>query len=378
MLLRRFVAAGTRCGARRIGSSRRTLPRVAALVVILAACAAPPAVSTPAPTRGPDIKRAKIDIAYTALVTASYAKPTSRELLAAALEAIRAEARGTGGGDIDEAPAFSERTEVVLDDFRRFAAAVEQLATRGSRVTPDRIADLAIESMVRLKPDCHTYYVKRPRSLAGGVELTARPPEAPAAVSERPRLTLLPGGVAVIAFRDFSFGILDDTRKVMDEALAQGAKAWIFDWRGNRGGYEARPMAMWFLDGGIMLKELDRTERPDLIEAKRELRLPERYQLPMAIVLDRGSFSAPEVVALALRDQGRATLVGQRSGGCLGSVQLFTLPDDHTLGVQTKEIVGGVTGLRANSVGLRPDIEVASGDPLAVAAEHLRKKLEGR
>ncbi len=128
---------------------------------------------------------------------------------------------------------------------------------------------------MRLKPDCHAYDVKRPRSLRDGVALSASATDAPAA-AQRPNLSVLPGGIAVIAFQDFSYDILDETRKVLDEALGRGARAWLFDWRGNRGGYDARPVAMWFLDGGIMLKELDRTDHPDLIEAKRELRLPER------------------------------------------------------------------------------------------------------
>lgn len=74
----------------------------------------------------------------------------------------------------------------------------------------------------------------------------------------------------------------------------------------------------------------------------------------------------------------RATIVGQRSGGCLGSARLFTLPDNHTLGVHVKEVVGGVTGLRANNVGLAPDIEVTSGGPVAVAGDELRRQLSSR
>lgn len=352
-----------------------TFRLLAAIVVLAVACAPQPAADAPA--RAPDIKRAKIDIAYSAIVSASYAKPTSRELLAAALDAIRAAVRRSGGRDVEETPSFSDAREVVLDDVRGFATTVERLASLNPRLSADRIADLAIEAMVRLKPDCHTYYVKRPRSLRDGVALSVSATDAPAA-AQRPNLSVLPGGIAVIAFQDFSYDILDETRKVMDEALGRGARAWLFDWRGNRGGYDARPMAMWFLDGGIMLKELDRTDHPDLIEAKRELRLPDRYQLPIAIVLDRSSYSAPEVVALALRDMTRATIVGQRSGGCLGSVRLFTLPDNHTLGVHVKEVVGGVTGLRANNVGLAPDIEVTSGGPVAVAADELRRQLSSR
>lgn len=347
------------------------------LALLLAACVPPPAPPGAGPTPSPNIKRGKIDIAYTAIATRGYGKATSSELLGAALEAIREEVRRTGGRDIETAPAFSDATEAVLEDFRRFAAAVEELAISNPGLSPDRVADLAIEAMVRLDPDCHTYYVKRPRSALEGARA---PPRAPLRVDQRShvQLSMLPGGIAVIRFREFTYDILDETRKTLDEGLARGAKAWLFDWRGNVGGFDARPMAMWFLNGGIMLKELDRTASPDLVEAKRELRLPEQYQLPIAIVLDRGSGSAPEVVALALRDMGRATIVGQRSRGCLGSTALFTLPDNHTLGVQVKEVVGGVTGLRANGVGIKPDIEVTSGDPVAVAAEHLRKQTAGR
>ncbi len=80
-----------------------TFRLLAAIVVLAVACAPQPAADAPA--RAPDIKRAKIDIAYSAIVSASYAKPTSRELLAAALDAIRAEVRRSGGRDVEETPS---------------------------------------------------------------------------------------------------------------------------------------------------------------------------------------------------------------------------------------------------------------------------------
>ncbi len=92
-----------------------------------------------------------------------------------------------------------------------------------------------------------------------------------------------------------------------------GKKGLIIDVRGNPGGLlnETAQIADFFLDRGTIVSQIDREGRRQSIEA-RSGRLTE---LPVVIVQDKNSASGSEVLAAALADNGRATVIGTRSFG---------------------------------------------------------------
>jgi carboxyl-terminal processing protease len=97
--------------------------------------------------------------------------------------------------------------------------------------------------------------------------------------------------------------------------------------------------------------------------------------VPVAVLVDRGSASAAEIVAGALRDRGRAVLVGEQTFG-KGTVQnLHQLADKSTVRVtMARWLTPNEQPLQG--VGLTPDISVAPGaantDPaLDRAVQHL-------
>ncbi|MBI2983699.1 MAG: hypothetical protein HYY42_05930, partial [Chloroflexi bacterium] len=129
-------------------------------IAVLASCTAPASTTaTPAPTRTPDIQRTKLDIVYSALVDIDVHKVSSKKVLEAGLEAVRAEVRALGGRPDVATPDFQDVPEPELADFKRFADAVSQLAARTPDLSGDRLARAAIIAMIRQTPDCHTYYV---------------------------------------------------------------------------------------------------------------------------------------------------------------------------------------------------------------------------
>ncbi len=364
---------------RRHGLTRRarTLYPLLILTSLLIGCvAAPSGAGSPSPERTADIKRSKLDIVYSGLADADYFKPTSRELLVAALEAIRGLAKANGG-DADVAiPQFTDETASVIADFKAFAAAASTIAARNPQLPADRIADAAVNAMLAVKPDCHTYYVK---GRTGAARPLAAPDTSPAGDRAGLQFDLLAGGVGYITWHEFvqdgTYSITDEVRKALDALVARGARAWLFDLRGNRGGDPPQAMYSWFLNGEPAIEFHFRTGSGGIQPAKKELRLPDAYQLPIAIAIDHAAGSSPEFFTLALKENKRATVVGERSAGCLGSFLLTALPDGSQLAITSMVATGAVTGAAYNGVGIPPDVPTAPASAVDTAAKLLRDQI---
>ncbi|HEY8824487.1 MAG TPA: S41 family peptidase [Candidatus Limnocylindria bacterium] len=305
--------------------------------------------------------RRDIEDAYRLFATKHVDKLTSRQILEAAFEAMRSRARSTVA-----TPQFSEVAEVVADDLARFNAATDELLRERPDVVTDELRNAAIEAMVQIHPDGHTRYwpiwADSPiRDLAEGrCEM---------------RSELLPGGIGYVWWSGWvktdEFDILAELRARLDALLREGAQVWLFDIRGNHGGAGARQVASMFLDGEPIFRATYRDGRAEVMSAERSLRLPGEYQLPIAIAVDSGSWSASEIFAFGLQQKGRATIVGERTAGFVGSVEGATLSGDARMGVNVTRITGP-NGEMYNGVGVKPDIETKSADALDAASRYLR------
>ena len=363
----------------RDGLRLRARALVPLVVLIFAAIACTPptgGTASPSAERTADIRRSKLDIVYSGLADADYYKPTSRELLVAALDAIKALAKTSGGNADVATPQFSDETAGVIGDFNAFAAAASAIAARNPQLSPDSIADAGVNAMLAVKPDCHTYLVKG-RASAGHV--LAAPAAAPAADRAGLQFDLLDGGIGYVTWHEFvqdgTYSITDEVRKALDALLARGAKAWLFDLRGNRGGDPPQAMYSWFLNGEPAIEFHFRSGSGGVQPAKADLRLPSEYQLPIAIAIDRAAGSSPEFFTLALKENRRATVVGERSAGCLGSFLSTTLPDGSLLAITQMVATGGVTGAAYNGVGIPPDVPTPPADAVDTAARLLRSQI---
>ena len=352
---------------------------------------APPATSSGKPAATTDIKLGKLDIAYTFLLDKDVHRVSSKKALLAALDAVRSQVARVNGVDDVATPEFRDVNEIVLDDFRAFAGAVSALAAKNPQLTPDSIADAAIAGMFSASPDCHTYYVdksgapheSRPRVVTGS---RAMPPPSIASVVPRDETglvaLLLPGGIGYVTFTEFLHSGTYDTatavRQGLDALLAAGAKAWLFDLRGNTGGDPPVKMTSWFLNGEPLFRAQRRAGVADTTSAVADLRLPAAYQLPVAIILNDRGGSSPEVFALGLHENGRAVIVGQRSLGCLGATASVPLSDGSEVYVTEIEYAGAVTGSRYNGSGIPPDVTASDADAVTVASALLRERIAAR
>lgn len=365
--------------------------RSLALALSLAFAACVPQISAPAttaPGKTPDIQRAKLDIVYSALTDMDIHKVSSKKALEGALDAVRAEAKRLGGKADVATPQFQDVQETVFPDFKKFADAVSELASKTPDIFPDEIFRAAVTGMIRQSPDCHTYYFDgRSRVDSRPVQETGTVPPPPqgqvvlqpdeAGLQER----ILDGGVAWIRWTEFringTYDIRAKIKDALDRGLAAGAKAWLFDVRGNVGGNGPDVIASYFLNGEPVLNVEVRTGRAGTQTANKDLRLPEKYQLPIALIQNDRGGSGPEILALYLKETKRGTVVGGKSIGCVGSAAPTTLSDGTQIYVAVEEYSGAITGSKYNNVGVPADVPATDAQAVDVAATLLRAKIGG-
>jgi carboxyl-terminal processing protease len=154
--------------------------------------------------------------------------------------------------------------------------------------------------------------------------------------------------------------ISDISTKVADDKL----KGYILDLRNNPGGLldQAISVSNAFLNRGEIVSTRGRDpEDMERFDAK-----PTGGDLtkgkPLIVLVNGGSASASEIVAGALQDQKRATIVGTRSFG-KGSVQtIMALGDQGALRLTTARYFTP-SGRSIQAQGIRPDIEVLQDIP---------------
>ena len=373
---------------------RRTLAVAATVAITLLACTpAATTVGSPAPAKTGDFKQSKLDIAYSFLSDASVHNPTSKQLLLGAFDAMKKDAKSSGGSDDVGTPDFTTDMSTNLADFKKFAAAAGALAAKNTQLSADRLAEAGIVGMMQADPDCHTYYLdgrggvkySRPEQLKGSA------PQVPSGgtfLQQQPdqvglQAKMLDGGIAYLTWHAFeitgNYRVTDTVKAVLDKAVAAGAKAWLFDLRANVGGNGADTMASWFLNGENTLRVAVKNGFAGNMSANKDQRLGPAYQLPIAIILNDRGGSAPEVLAAGLKENKRATIVGARSAGCLGSTSSSPLGSDGSqLYVVQQEFVGAITGTKYNNVGVEPDVPADDASAIATATKVLLDKIAGK
>ncbi|MCA0376610.1 MAG: S41 family peptidase [Gemmatimonadetes bacterium] len=135
------------------------------------------------------------------------------------------------------------------------------------------------------------------------------------------RVALLPQGVGYIDIKTFNVETAKETSAAVDSLVKAGARALVIDLRGNPGGLLEQGVAVadLFLDRGQGIVQL--RGRPGAAAQTFSDSLPQRWPtLPLAVLVDRASASASEIVAGALQDHDRALVLGVTSFG-KGSAQ---------------------------------------------------------
>ena len=171
---------------------------------------------------------------------------------------------------------------------------------------------------------------------------------------------LLPPGIGYIRLIQFS----EKTGREMEDALnrleRQGYRALILDLRNNPGGLltAAIDVANLFLSEGPIVHVVGRNGQRNTINASP---FKTRRPVPMAVLVNKGSASASEIVAGALRDRGVATLVGTTTFG-KGLVQTMIPLRRGDAVVVTTQKYQTAGGHFIGNEGIRPDVVVEVPD----------------
>ncbi len=158
-----------------------------------------------------------------------------------------------------------------------------------------------------------------------------------------------------IRLAQFNANATKDLKTAIETLEAQKVKGYILDLRNNPGG---------LLQAGVEIADLWMEPQPIVYTVDRhgllgsfEATTPALTQAPMVVLVNRGTASASEILAGALQDTGRATLVGERTFG-KGAIQsLFDLSDGSGLAV-TIATYETPNHRNINKVGIEPDREV--------------------
>lgn len=164
----------------------------------------------------------------------------------------------------------------------------------------------------------------------------------------------------------------EEMEKALTELVDKGADRFILDLRDNGGGSVDAALKitdMW-LDQGVMLIEEDVSGAEKRFDATAGQIVA---NAPLVIVVNHNTASASEIVAGALRDYNRATLIGAQTYG-KGSVQLrHELADQSSLFV-TNAVWFTPQHHQLAGVGLLPDLIVEDTiDPLPLAISSVRQ-----
>lgn len=131
---------------------------------------------------------------------------------------------------------------------------------------------------------------------------------------------ILDGNIGYLQLYQFSPDSAEEVRRTLLEMDAENLTGLILDLRGNGGGYldVTLDVISYFIDDGIILIE-DGLDGEHEYEARGQALAP---NVPMVVLVDQGSASASELMAGALQDRGRATVIGVPTFG-KGSVQTW-------------------------------------------------------
>ncbi|MCB9727589.1 MAG: PDZ domain-containing protein [Deltaproteobacteria bacterium] len=175
-------------------------------------------------------------------------------------------------------------------------------------------------------------------------------------------------GIGYVKIRNFQGNTADDLEEALTKLMAGGRKlnGLVLDLRDNPGGLldQAIRVSDRFISDGTLVTTV--RERGKEREERHATRAGTLDDVPMVVLVNRGSASASEIVAGALKHDERALIIGTTSFG-KGSVQVVYQLDDAALKLTIAQYLtpGDIS---IQSVGIVPDVEI---DALSVDAGHL-------
>lgn len=162
--------------------------------------------------------------------------------------------------------------------------------------------------------------------------------------------------IGYIEFTSFDETTAEDFKAKYEELKSQGIESLIIDLRNNGGGIvdEALEIADYIVEkDSVLLYEVDK----DGNETVRKATTDSIINMPIIVLTNEDTASASEILAGALKDLGKAKIVGTKSFGKGVIQQILRLTDGSGLKITIEEYQTPNRN-RINKVGIIPDVEV--------------------
>ena len=196
-------------------------------------------------------------------------------------------------------------------------------------------------------------------------------------------------GVARVKITSFQKTTAADLEAALRRLESAGMRSLVIDLRGNPGGLlsAAVDVADLFLDRGLVVATRGRSPEEDFNYSAGRTGT---WRMPLVVLIDGDSASSSEILAGAIRDHRRGTIVGSRSYG-KGSIQGIFPLDAAGVGMRlTTAKFFSPRGLPFSGVGVEPDVPVqtaarpidgrvttaleSAGDPALSAAVEIARR----
>jgi carboxyl-terminal processing protease len=188
------------------------------------------------------------------------------------------------------------------------------------------------------------------------------------------------GDVGYIKLSQFNENVSVQVERALKELTSQKVKGIILDLRNDPGGLlsEAVNVADLFLpEGKLVVYTRSRNGETQKYFARRKPAVPD--ELPVIVLINKGSASASEIVAGALQDYKRAVILGEKSFGKASVQNIIPLEDGSALKL-TVAYYYTPLGRLIHNRGIVPDVQVAMDEKQEEALQEAirQKKLEGK
>ncbi len=161
--------------------------------------------------------------------------------------------------------------------------------------------------------------------------------------------------VGYIKLDEFSSHAAEQMKKAIEELSQEQVTGFVLDLRSNPGGllFSSVEIARMWLEKGAIVSTIDRKGGDQKFSANGTA----LTKLPLVVLVDQYSASASEILAGALKENKRATVIGTRTYG-KGTVQsVHSLSDGSGLAVTIAQYYPP-SGIDINHKGIAPDIQV--------------------
>ncbi len=283
-----------------------------------------------------------------------------------------------------DVPKIIAEVRTLLVDYYVFpdvAAGLESLLTSRSAAyaeltTPPALAEAVTEDLQSVNGDRHLRLKYHEDEVPDGDDAAVMHESArrfARSLGGVPRVELLPGGVAHVELAPQMFPA-EWAGEVVAAAftLVSRAEALILDLRENRGGdpHTVALVCSYLLDEPTHLNTMHSRENNSRHQFWSLPHVPgTRFGAtkPVYVLTSGTTFSGAEELAYDLQQLGRATVIGEQTGGGAHPRRGFTVHPHLEFAVPTARAVNPVTGTNWELVGVTPDHPVPAADALSYA-----------